>query len=358
MHARRPRELHVDPADAAELTDERTPAYRCVAASALAGARASTGRWALPVAGVRCCAPDGPLDGRDARPPDRAPASSAGPARAARAGRLRPERAGRATGTSPTTWDHARRLHAVLAGSPRRSSWRPRSRPATSCRSDDAGGRDHRRALVDGRRPRSRTGDPGDRRRYVAGRAPPTRSRRATSTSPSRPAPARRASVPALHSGRPPLERPRRRHVVHDEQSVLTKSRVAAIADGSPVPDPGRRMAGFIRVGSRTTPGSRSPDLVAEVVRDGALEHQLRQAGTRRPCRSASTSGRGRAGRASPARRHRPSRQTPLPTSFSGTSAYGSTARAEVTGTARSPRSAGRSCRGTSAGIPGAGPAR
>lgn len=63
-------------------------------------------------------------------------------------------------------------------------------------------------------------------------------------------------------------------NVVHDEQSVLTPSRVAAIAEELAVTHPGRRMAGFTRVDSRDDARVQIADLVAGVVRR-ALEDRL-----------------------------------------------------------------------------------
>ena len=58
--------------------------------------------------------------------------------------------------------------------------------------------------------------------------------------------------------------------VVHDEQSVLTSARVAAIADELAASRPGRRMVGFSRVDSREDARVQLADLVAGVVRRGA----------------------------------------------------------------------------------------
>jgi hypothetical protein len=60
--------------------------------------------------------------------------------------------------------------------------------------------------------------------------------------------------------------------VVHDEQSVLTAVRVAAIADELAASHPGRRMVGFSRVDSREDARVQLADLVAGVVRRGAEE--------------------------------------------------------------------------------------
>jgi hypothetical protein len=57
--------------------------------------------------------------------------------------------------------------------------------------------------------------------------------------------------------------------VVHDEQSVLTPARVAAIAEELPVSLPGRRLTGFVRVDSRQDARVQLADLVAGVVRRG-----------------------------------------------------------------------------------------
>jgi hypothetical protein len=63
-------------------------------------------------------------------------------------------------------------------------------------------------------------------------------------------------------------------NVVHDEQSVLTPTRVAAIADELAASCPGRRVAGFSRVDSRDDPRVQVADLVAGVVRR-TIEDQL-----------------------------------------------------------------------------------
>ncbi len=55
--------------------------------------------------------------------------------------------------------------------------------------------------------------------------------------------------------------------VVHDEQSVLTPSRVAALAANLAARHPGRRLAGFTRVDSRDDARVQVADLVAGVVR-------------------------------------------------------------------------------------------
>jgi hypothetical protein len=55
--------------------------------------------------------------------------------------------------------------------------------------------------------------------------------------------------------------------VVHDEQSVLTPARVAAIAEELEASRPGRRMTGFTRVDSRQDARVQLADLVAGVVR-------------------------------------------------------------------------------------------
>ena len=70
--------------------------------------------------------------------------------------------------------------------------------------------------------------------------------------------------------------------VVHDEQSVLTAARVAAIADELARTRPGRRMVGFTRVDSRDDARVQVADLVAGVVRR-ALEAQLSGDGSTPP---------------------------------------------------------------------------
>ncbi len=55
--------------------------------------------------------------------------------------------------------------------------------------------------------------------------------------------------------------------VVHDEQSVLTPARVAALAADLAATYPGRRLAGFARVDSREDPRVQVADLVVGAVR-------------------------------------------------------------------------------------------
>jgi hypothetical protein len=55
--------------------------------------------------------------------------------------------------------------------------------------------------------------------------------------------------------------------VVHDEQSLLTPARVGAIGAALSAAHPGRRLAGFTRVDSRTDARVQLADLVAGVVR-------------------------------------------------------------------------------------------
>lgn len=62
--------------------------------------------------------------------------------------------------------------------------------------------------------------------------------------------------------------------IVHDEQSVLTPARVAAIADELATACPGRRLVGFTRVDSRDDARVQLADLVAGVVRR-TIEDQL-----------------------------------------------------------------------------------
>ncbi len=61
--------------------------------------------------------------------------------------------------------------------------------------------------------------------------------------------------------------------VDHDEQSVLTPARVRVLADGLADAHPGRRLAGFERVDSRTDARVQLADLVAGVVRRTVEDH-------------------------------------------------------------------------------------
>jgi hypothetical protein len=61
--------------------------------------------------------------------------------------------------------------------------------------------------------------------------------------------------------------------VLHDEQSVLTPSRLRALADELASTHPGRRVAGFARVDSREDARVQVADLVAGVVRRRLEDH-------------------------------------------------------------------------------------
>jgi len=264
--------LHLDPADAAALTDEvrrRTGA----GGEELKASRLNRS-WAQPVA-AWLCAPDGPLDGRvvvhltDTR--------LFGLARLAQVVLADSIPDGWwSAREEPETWDHALRLHAVLAELPasveqefllaaRDLLWiRRRRRLATTIESwaEVVG------AVAD-------QVPEADRRRYVAGWASADAVRRAHEYVAVPPAsPLSEPLLPALRWAVHHWSAFGDVNVVHDEQSVLTKARVAAIADELASTHPGRRMAGFSRVDSRDDARVQVADLVAGVVRR-ALEDQL-----------------------------------------------------------------------------------
>jgi hypothetical protein len=169
----------------------------------------------------------------------------------------------------PDIWDHALRLHALVARLPRAQERRilegardllwqnrnRRSRASIETWTDAVG------AVA------SELDDAGDRR-FVAGWARPEALRRArdyVATPPS--SPLTEPLLPALRwavhhwSARGDVS------VVHDEQSVLTPARVAAIAEELQTSQPGRRLTGFVRVDSREDARVQVADLVAGVVR-------------------------------------------------------------------------------------------
>jgi hypothetical protein len=183
------------------------------------------------------------------------------------------------------TWGLALRLHAVLGGLPARRErefllaardllWIRRRRrsgatletwadvvDATAAAMPDAGGR-----------------------RFVAGWASPDAVRRArdyVATPPD--SPLSEPLLPALRWAVHHWSAHGDVDVVHDEQSVLTPSRVAAIAHELATSCPGRRMAGFTRVDSRDDARVQIADLVAGVVRraleDGVSWDRARDGG-------------------------------------------------------------------------------
>jgi hypothetical protein len=260
--------VHVDPGDAVALVDEVR--RRTGAGSQELKASRLNRSWAQPVAAWLCAA-DGPLQGRavvhltDTR--------LFGLARLAQVLRADSEPEGWwSPREEPESWAHALRLHAVLDELPQR--W-------------------ERELLVSGRnllwiRRRRRLEQPVetwvDVVRGAAERLPDEESRRSLAAWASPRAEERAhnhlAVPPASPLSEPLLPALRWTvghwsalgdvSVVHDEQSVLTAARVAAIADELAASRPGRRMAGFSRVDSRDDARVQLADLVAGVVRRGA----------------------------------------------------------------------------------------
>jgi hypothetical protein len=169
----------------------------------------------------------------------------------------------------PRTWDLALRLHALVARLPQ-----TQERRILECARDVLWVNRNRRrresietwADVVGA-VASRLDDAGDRW-FMAGWATPEAVRRARvyhATPPQ--SPLTEPLLPALRwavhhwSARGDVS------VVHDEQSVLTPGRVAAIAEELETSRPGRRLTGFVRVDSRQDARVQLADLVAGVVR-------------------------------------------------------------------------------------------
>ena len=167
------------------------------------------------------------------------------------------------------TWDLALRLHALVARLPQ-----TQERRILECARDVLWVNRNRRrresietwADVVGA-VASRLDDAGDRW-FMAGWATPEAERRARvyhATPPQ--SPLTEPLLPALRwavhhwSARGDVS------VVHDEQSVLTPGRVAAIAEELETSRPGRRLTGFVRVDSRQDARVQLADLVAGVVR-------------------------------------------------------------------------------------------
>jgi len=262
--------VHVDAGDAAALVDEVR--RRIGAGTQELKASRLNRPWAQPVA-AWLCAPDGPLQGRavahltDTRLFGLARLAQVLRADSAPEGWWSPRE-------EPESWELALRLHAVLDEMPQQ--W-------------------ERELLVAGRnllwiRRRRRLEQPveswvdvvrgaaerlpdEESRRFLAAWASPRAVQRAHDhlTAP----PASPLSEPLLSALRWTVGHWSARgdvFVVHDEQSVLTAARVAAIADELAASRPGRRMVGFSRVDSREDARVQLADLVAGVVRRGAEE--------------------------------------------------------------------------------------
>lgn len=267
--------VSLDPAEAADLADEvrrRTGAGR----EELKASRLNR-PWAHPVA-TWLCGPQGPLHGRavvhvtDTRlfglarlaqvlTTDSSPDGWWGPRE------------------DPRAWDRAQRLDAVLGRLPPRSE-----RHFLDSARDILW-------LTRGRRPRTPLGTWSDvvsavadlrpdaeERHFLAGWASPEALRRAHAYVAAPPAsPLTEPLLPALRWTVRHWSDLGDVNVVHDEQSVLTPARVAAIAAELERSCPGRRLAGFSRVDSREDARVQLADLLAGVVRrtleDGLSGH-------------------------------------------------------------------------------------
>lgn len=257
--------VQLDPGDARDLADEVRRQLQ-VGVHELKASRLNR-PWGRPVA-AWLCAPDGPLAGRavvhvtDTR--------LFGLARLAQVLTSdSPPEGWWSAREDPDCWDRALRLHEMLA-----------ELPATTERALLTAARDLlwlRRRRRHGATIEAWTGVVAaaahrlseDRdRRLLAGWASPEAVRRARRYVADPPgSPLSEPLLPALRwavrhwSSRGDVD------VVHDEQSVLTPSRVRAIADELAFSCPGRRLVGFERVDSRDDARVQVADLVAGVVR-------------------------------------------------------------------------------------------
>jgi hypothetical protein len=257
--------LHLDPDSASELAEEVRG--RLEAGSPELKASRLNRPWARPVA-AWLCAPDGPLQGRavvhvtDTRLFGLARLAQVLMTDESPEGWWSPRE-------EPASWGQALRLDAVLEGmSPtlerqlllagRDLLWLRRSRRHAA----------PVEAWIDAVRAAEDRLPDAVERRFLAGWASADAVRRARDYVAMPPAsPLVEPLLPAL--------RWTVRHwsslgdvdVVHDEQSVLTPARVAAIADELTTSYPGRRMTGFTRVDSRDDVRVQLADLVAGVVR-------------------------------------------------------------------------------------------
>ena len=263
--------LRLDLADAVELTDEVR--RRTGAGTQELKASRLNRAWAHPVA-TWLCAADGPLAGNvvvhvtDTR--------LFGLARLAQvvAADSTPEGWWGAR-EETESWDLALRLHDVLTGLPaswerellvaaRNLLWLRRRRRHGATIEAWAEAVD----AVSGRLP-------DDERDFLAGWASAEALARAGSYVAAPPAsPLSEPLLPALRWAVHHWSALGDVNVVHDEQSVLTSARVAAIADELATAYPGRTMAGFTRVDSRDDARVQLADLVAGVVRR-AMEQEL-----------------------------------------------------------------------------------
>jgi hypothetical protein len=257
--------VHLDVAAAADLAEEVR--RRTGAGSHELKASRLNRPWAHPVA-AWLCGPDGPLHGRavvhltDTR--------VFGLARLAQVVMTDASPDGWwSAREDPETWNLALRLHAVLADLPR-----AREREILESARDLLW-------LTRSRRPRgsletwaetvrATTGLLADAGagRFLATWASPDALRRAGRYLEAPPAsPLTEPLLPALRWALHHWSALGDLDVVHDEQSVLTAARVAAIADELATTRPGRRVVRFSRVDSRDDVRVQIADLVAGVVR-------------------------------------------------------------------------------------------
>jgi len=257
--------LQVDPAVAVELTDEVR--RRTDAGSQELKASRLNREWARPVAAWLCAA-DGPLGGRVV--------VHVTDTRLFGLGRLAQVVMAESTPDGwwsareeEGTWERALRLHAGLGELPahwegefllasRDLLWiRRRRRHGATIETWAARVRAAAEQMPDARG-----------RRFLATWASPDAVARARGYVEAPPAsPLSEPLLPALRWAVHHWSAVGDVDVVHDEQSVLTPARVAAIADELARSCPGRRMAGFTRVDSRDDARVQLADLVAGVVR-------------------------------------------------------------------------------------------
>jgi len=257
--------VRLDRGEAREVTDEVRRQLQ-VGVHELKASRLNR-PWGRPVADW-LCAPDGPLAGRavvhvtDTR--------LFGLARLAQVLTSdSPPEGWWSAREDPECWDRARRLHAVLAELPatcegelltaaRDLLWlRRRRRHGATIE-----------AWTDVVTAAATRLPHAQERRLLAGWASPEavgRARRYVADPPA--SPLSEPLLPALRWAVRHWSRHGDVDVVHDEQSVLTPSRVRAIADELASSCPGRRLVGFERVDSKDDPRVQVADLVAGVVR-------------------------------------------------------------------------------------------
>jgi hypothetical protein len=263
--------VQMDPAAASDLADEvrrRTGSRTRELKAALLNRP-----WAHPVS-AWLCAPDGPLRGRavvhvtDTRLFGLARLAQVLMTDASPEGWWSPSE-------DPDAWDHALRLHAVLGDLPRTQErqfldaardllWLTRSRrPGASIETwTDVVG------VVADRLP------DGESRHSLVAWASPDAVRRARDYVAAPPtSPLTEPLLPALRWAVHHWSAAGDVNIVHDEQSVLTPARVAAIADELEASCPGRTIAGFSRVDSRDDARVQVADLVAGVVRRTLEDH-------------------------------------------------------------------------------------